>query len=201
MQLRRGRQHQLLRRGGLPYRPHLCQPLQVRRSMGCAPIRHPPGNTVSARPIRASSGAQNRMDIASALPGLWAMHIGMARPGSPDLPRQTAAQPTPAKGSGRLPHRTGAEHPRRQTGPSLQQRCHSRAAHCFWQQAPWPCCIKAVPPVTIKLPPIEKPPFLQQPLHPGDDALPPVMQSGCIICKTYPTVCKTGDECDPAWQK
>ncbi len=39
--------------------------------MGLAPILHPPGRTVSARPSRARSGAQNRMD-ARICAAVWA---------------------------------------------------------------------------------------------------------------------------------
>lgn len=42
--------------------------------MGLAPILHPPGRTVSARPSRARSGAQNRMD-ARICAAVWAWSV------------------------------------------------------------------------------------------------------------------------------
>ena len=142
--------------------------------MGRAPIRHPPGSTVSARPIRASSGAQNRMDARIFAAG----PLGNAqRHGPPRITRsspcQAAAQPTPCKRARQASTSDRRGTPRRQTGPSHSSAAASRGSTLFLAAGTLALPHKGRPPVTIKLPPIEKPPFLQQPLRPGDDALPP----------------------------
>ena len=72
------------------------------RSMGRAPILHPPGRFVSVRPSFASSGAQNRMDarICSAVcPGSAPVFGGPERTRS--SPSHRAAHPAP-RSSARL---------------------------------------------------------------------------------------------------
>ena len=92
------------------------------RSMGRAPMRQPPGSTVCARPSRASSGAQNRMD-ARIRPAGPAASVPL--PGTPSTrtsaPCRSAVQPalrsrarlSATSASSGTPHsRTGPLHSR-----------------------------------------------------------------------------------------
>ncbi len=83
------------------------------RSMGRAPMLHPPGRLVSARPSFASSGAQKRIDarISSAVcPGRLLFCGGYQRQGHPPLPTGPHSL-RPAKAPGSPPHPKGAARP------------------------------------------------------------------------------------------
>ena len=140
------------------------------RSMGLAPMRHPPGSTVLTRPSRASRGAQNRMDarIRPAASGARSVRIGCPCTAS-SAPCQPAVQPTP-----RSRARQSSTSVRRgtfcsRTGPLHSSEAASSGSTLFLAAGTSTLPCKGRPPVMIQSPAMPRPPF----------------------CKRYPMVCKT----------
>ena len=130
-----------------------CTPIRARpvrcRSMGREPILHPPGSTVSARPSRASSGAQKRMEAricAAVCPGrvLW---TGLPESAT-SLPCHWAVQPAP-RSSARL-HSTSESlgTPRSRTGRWQSSAAARSGRTLFFAAGTRTVPFKGHPPVT-----------------------------------------------------
>ena len=117
--------------------------------MGREPILHPPGSTVSARPSRASSGAQKRMEAricAAVCPGrvLW---TGLPESAT-SLPCHWAVQPAP-RSSARL-HSTSESlgTPRSRTGRWQSSTAARSGSTLFFAAGTQTVPFKGHPPVT-----------------------------------------------------
>ena len=142
--------------------------------MGRWPMGQPPGREVSARPSRASSGAQKRMEArirAAASPGR-VLHTGVpltttsapCRRASHPAPRSSARQHSTSDSAGTARSRTVPQH-------AVFRRRHRRR-------------------------PVQRPPAH----HPDPPALLCHIP-GPLFSKRYPTVCGSGEICLQFWQK
>ena len=145
------------------------------RSMGRAPMRHPPGRLVSARPSLASKGAQNRME-ARICPAVCPGKVLLA--GGPEstasLPSHRAAQPTPRKSAMQCSTSARRGTAWSRTSPVQSSDAAKSGRTLFFAAGIFTLPFSGRPPVTTIRSSMSVPPFR----------------------KRYPTVCKTGPECE-----
>ena len=145
--------------------------------MGRAPIGHPPGSEVSARPSRASSGAQKRMEAriwaavspeGCCLTGVPATTMSAPCRRAHTLPRSSARLHSTSDSArhGPQPHRSPAEQRRRKERKYAVFRRRYRRRRRSAAVRPSPKSARS--PVSYPLPPFRK---------------------------RYPTVCKSGEIC------
>ena len=147
-----------------------CTPICARpercRSTGLAPMRHPPGNTVSTRPSRARSGAQNKMDAR-----IRAAASGARRQveGTPctvmSLPCQRAVQPAPCKSSTLVSTSARCGTCRKRTVPLHKRAAASSGNTLFLAAGMCTVPFSGMPPVMIRSPPMQKAPVPQKIPH------------------------------------
>ncbi len=125
-----------------------------------APMRHPPGSTVSTRPSRARSGAQNKMDAR-----ICAAASGARRQveGTPctvmSLPCQRAVQPAPRKRTRLVSTSASCGTASRRTVPLHRRDAASSGRTLFLAAGMCTVPFSGMPPVMIRSPPMQKPPF------------------------------------------
>ena len=145
------------------------------RSMGRAPMRHPPGRLVSARPSLASSGAQNKME-ARICPAVCPGRVLLA--GGPEstasLLSHRAAQPTPRKSAMQCSTSARRGTAWSRTSPVQSSDAAKSGRTLFFAAGIFTLPFSGRPPVTTIRSSMSVPPFR----------------------KRYPTVCKTGPECE-----
>ena len=123
-------------------------------------MRHPPGSTVSTRPSRARSGAQNKMDAR-----IRAAASGARRQveGTPctvmSLPCQRAVQPAPCKSSTLVSTSARCGTCRKRTVPLHKRAAASSGSTLFLAAGMCTVPFSGMPPVMIRSPPMQKPPF------------------------------------------
>ena len=147
-----------------------CTPICARpercRSTGLAPMRHPPGSTVSTRPSRARSGAQNKMDAR-----IRAAASGARRQveGTPctvmSLPCQRAVQPAPCKSSTLVSTSARCGTCRKRTVPLHKRAAASSGSTLFLAAGMCTVPFSGMPPVMIRSPPMQKAPVPQKIPH------------------------------------
>ena len=117
------------------------------QSTGRAPILHPPGSAVSARPSFASRGAANNTDARSRAVSPAGRRQQAARPlTTTSPPSQPAAQPAARSRAGSSPHPTGPARPAAAPAPRTAGLPPAAAARCSWPPGPAPSHTKAARP-------------------------------------------------------
>ena len=130
------------------------------RSMGRAPIRQPPGSTVSARPILDSRGAANRMEarirIASASGRRQQPTVPLT---VRSCPCQATVRPTPCKSPMEASTSLSRGTARSRTGPSHKIDAASSGSTLFFAAGTRTVPYKGCPPDTVIVPVMKRPPF------------------------------------------